>query len=143
MSDDEYEDYGPPPPADYFGDPATAPRMPLRGDARREHPIVHEENVGPWHGEVTVTPIVRLDRAAFFEIAAAWGPGPNGQDVPGLTGLPTHRAVDVAAVGDAEGAERVARAAVDALRAPASGRLPPVSVTALCRLHGVALVRQV
>jgi hypothetical protein len=122
-------------------DPGASPRQDFRGEAARERPIYEQESIGPWRGRVAATPVVRLDREPYFEVIAEWGPGPNGEDVPGLFGQPSAHAIDTAAVADAAGAERIARAAVDALRAPGPGRLPPVSLPALAKQFGVPLLR--
>ena len=125
-----------------LGDPGASPRFHKGGESRRARATFAAEAIGPWHGEVAVTPIERPGRRAFFELTAEWGPGPADEDVPGLTGIPSRHALDSAAFETAEAAERVARAAVDALRSPPAGRLPPLNLMALAKQLGVPLLRQ-
>jgi hypothetical protein len=123
-----------------LGDPASSPRQPHHGDAKRARPIFERSGFGPWSARVTVTPIEQLrGRArAAFEVAAEWGPGDDRErpDVPGLTGLPSRLALDAAYVDAPQAAVRLAQAACERLRKPEVPDLP-----GLARALGIALTR--
>jgi hypothetical protein len=131
-------------------EPGSSPRFRKQGEAEREPAIWHEGPIGPMRGEVEVVPVRRRgvvrkptgDRDVYFEVLVRWGPTDDGRPVPGLTGLPSHSVVDVAAVDDFEAAERLARRAVDALRDPASWTRPPVELFVTAKALGVPLIRQ-
>lgn len=129
-------------------EPGASPRIAKGGEAKREPAVWHEGPVGPMHGDVEIVPVRRRklarksggDSDVYFEIVVRWGP--CDRPVPGLTGLPSHAVIDVAAVDDYDGAQKIARAAVDRLRAPESWSRPPVELFLLARDLGVPLIRQ-
>jgi hypothetical protein len=131
-------------------EPGSAPRFRKQGDAVREPAVWHEGPIGPMRGDVAIEPIRRRavvrkpsgDRDVYFEVVVRWGPTDDGRPVPGLTGLPSHNVVDVAAVDDYDAAQQLARAAADALRDPPSWLRPPVELFRLARDRGIPLVRQ-
>jgi hypothetical protein len=130
-----------------LGDPGASPRFAKQGEATRENVAWHEGPIGPMRAEVTVTPIRRRDRAVYFEVIAEWGPGPNGEDVPGLSGLPTRHVVDTAAVDDYQAAQRLARRAVDLLRdpepyKPGQHNRAAIELPRAARELGIPLLRQ-
>ena len=131
-------------------DPGSAPRFAQRGTAERLPAEFHEGPIGPMRGDVSIVPVRRRgvvrkpsgDRDVYFEVVVMWGPAEGGRPVPGLTGLPSHSAIDTAAVDDFEAAQQLARRAVDQLRDPPSWTGPPVELFRLARAAGIPLVRQ-
>jgi hypothetical protein len=128
-----------------LADPGSTPRILYRGQATREPALFDEQPIGPLRGRVTVTPIRRLDRSMFFEVAAAWGPNPDGSDVRGYAGLPSHRVNDGLYATTQDGAVAVARTAVDELRAATSSDphagAPTIDLPRIARRLGVDAAR--
>lgn len=93
------------------GDPAATPRIQKRGEAKRERPIFREERDG-W--SVIVTPI-ELGRKVSFEVRADF----RGPTLPEFEHSRREQAErrETWQTPDAEGAQAVARAATDRLRA--------------------------
>lgn len=111
-----------------LSDPGATARIGYAGDARRLKPEHHWQQLGPWAGEVTVTPL-ELERKLVFEVTARWGHGADQTkpDVPGLVGLPVRTATDVIALDSLEHAQAVAMRAVDELRAGQVPDLPAIA----------------
>lgn len=125
-------------------DPGSLPRLPYAASAKRERPLIDWQPIGPLAGHVTVTPITRHDRRGWFELQAAWGPNPDGTDVAGLGGTPTHRVTDILTVRDEHDARRLAGAAREQLAGatsqdPHTDREPAIDLTAIARRLGVEL----
>jgi hypothetical protein len=123
-----------PPPK--LADPAATPRFGYDGNASREKPLIDEQPIGPMRGRVTVTPVKLLDRRIYFEVAAEWGPYPDGRPVIGILGGPAHHVADAAAIATEHHARRLAHLAIEQLRTPPADRIA-VELNELTHLLGL------
>jgi hypothetical protein len=92
-----------------------------RGSSVRETPLTHTTGIGPWAGEVRLTPVLDVGgQPVQFEVNVQWDGPPlplGGWSEPDYSGQPTHVS-DSYYTPDVDLARRLAQEAVEALRKP-------------------------